>query len=111
VDDLTLKKRKAHENLLTTLDESMKNIFGKTTVEAVYYHLQKKYLIKLEDIPEKPHTFAKAIKEIFGEPGAEIIETLLVRDLCTKFGIKGQRKETDKLADCMDLLKIRHIEK
>lgn len=96
--------------MLSALDEGMKNIFGKTTAKAVYYHLQKQYLIRLEDIPERPHAFAKAIKEIFGKTGAEIIETFLVKDLCTKFEIKGQKREVNNIADCMDKLKIRQVE-
>lgn len=71
----------------------MKNIFGKNAAQAVYYHLEKRHLLKLEDIIEKPHTFSEAIKEMFGETGAEVIEALLVKDLCTKFRVEGQRKE------------------
>jgi hypothetical protein len=104
---IKIKKQKFHETLLSALDESLKNIFGETTAKAVYYHLQKGYLLKFQDIPEKPQTFAKAIREMFGETGAEVIETLLVRDLCAKFRIGEQKKEIGKLADCLDELKIR----
>lgn len=100
-----------HKKLLLVLDESIRNIFGETASKAVYYRLRKEYLLSLEDIPEKPQTFAKAIKEIFGETGAELIETLLVKDLRTKFEIEGKGKEIDKLADCMDQLKIVCIKK
>jgi len=108
---LAAKRDKFHKILLSTLDESMKNIFGENTVKAVYHHLQEGYLLKLEDIPKKPQTFAEAIKEIFGETGAEVIETLLVKDLCTKFKIKGQRKDIDRLVNCMDALNATCIEK
>lgn len=106
-----VKKDRFYKTLLSALDESMKNIFGENTAKAVYYHLREGHLLKLEDIPKKPQTFAKAIKEIFGAPGAEVIETLLVKDLCTKFRIKGQRKDIDRLVDCMHELKITCIEK
>ncbi|MDH5447814.1 MAG: DUF3227 domain-containing protein [Candidatus Bathyarchaeota archaeon] len=106
-----IKKDKFHKTLLFALDESIKNIFGKNTAQAVYYHLEKRHLLKLEDILEKPQTFSEAIKEMFGETGAEVIETLLVKDLRTKFRVKGQRKETGKLVDCLDGLKITCIEK
>ncbi len=105
------KRGKLNKKLLFALDESMKNIFGENTAKAVYYYLQEGYLLKLEDIPERPQTFAKAIKEIFGETGAEVIEALLVRDLCMKFKIKKRGKEVDKLVDCMDELKLMTIEK
>ena len=89
----------------------MKNIFGESTAHAVYYHLEKKHLLKLDDILEKPQTFSMAIKEMFGETGAEVIETLLVKDLCAKFKIRGQRKKTGKLVDCLDGLKVTCIKK
>lgn len=102
---MDIKKDKFNEKLLVVLDKSMKNIFGENTVNAVYYHLQKRYLIKLEDIPEKPQVFAEAIKEIFGATGADVIETFIVRDLCDKFRIGGQRKEISKLVDFLDEVK------
>ncbi len=105
------KKYNLNETLLSALDESLKSIFGESAAKAVYHYLQKGYLLKLEDIPEKPKTFARAIKEIFGETGAEVIEALLVKELCTKFRIEGRRKEIDKLADCMDELKVACTEK
>lgn len=107
---LGTKKHKPHKTLLSALDESMKNIFGESTAKAVYYHLKEGYLLKLEDIPKKPEAFAKAIKEMFGDTGAEVIETLLVKDLCTKFKIEGQKKEIDKLVDCLDEFKAKCIE-
>jgi len=110
-ESLAARRDRFYRTLLSALDESMKNIFGENTAKAVYYHLREGYLLKLEDIPTKPQTFAKAIKEIFGETGAEVIETLLVKDLCTKFRIKGQRKDIDRLVDCMHELKITCIEK
>lgn len=102
--------KRNQKKLLYVLDESMRNIFGETTAKAVYYHLQQGYLLKFEDIPEKPQIFAKAIREIFGEAGADVIETLLVRNLCEKFGVKGQGKGADRLADCMDEIKL-HVSK
>ena len=108
-EDLGSKKDKFHKTLLSALDESMKSIFGESTVQAVYYHLEKRHLLKFEDIPEKPKTFAKAIKEMFGETGAELIETLLVKDLCTKFRVSDQREGTDRLVECLDGLRVKCI--
>ncbi len=100
------KKDEFHVKLLGTLDKSMRDIFGETTVDAVYYHLRKRHLVKLEDILERPEIFAKAIKEIFGDTGADVIEALLVRSLCDEFGVTGHGKETVRLADCLDELKV-----
>ena len=96
--------------LLGILDKSMKSIFGDSTADAVYYYLQKRFLLKLDDIPERPQAFTNAIKEIFGETGADIIEALLVKDLCEKFQINTPAK-TNTLEDCLDELKISLLKK
>ncbi|UCB59809.1 MAG: DUF3227 domain-containing protein [Candidatus Bathyarchaeota archaeon] len=100
---------KVSEILLSALDESLKDIFGKTAAKAVYYHLRTQYLIGLEDIPKKPRLFAKAIREIFGGAGAEVIETLIVKDLCAKFRSSAQMLDICTLEDCMDKLKLRSV--
>lgn len=102
-----MKTRKgSREKLLDVLDESFKSIFGENTAKAVYYHLREGHLLKLEDIPEKPQGFAEALREIFGEAGAEVIETLLVKDICAKFGIEVHGKEIDRLADCIEEIRL-----
>jgi hypothetical protein len=105
-----LKTRKgSREKLLDVLDESFQSIFGENTAKAVYYHLREGHLLRFEDIPEKPQSFAKALEKIFGEAGAEVIETLLVKDIRAKFGIEVRgKRETDRLADCLE--EIRHQE-
>jgi hypothetical protein len=104
--NLEKRKDEFHTKLLVTLDRSMRDIFGEETVNAVYYHLRKKYLVKLEDIVEKPESFAKAIKEIFGNTGADVIEALLVKSLCDEFRVMGHRKEAVRLVDFLDELKV-----
>jgi hypothetical protein len=89
----------------------MESILGKSAVQAVYYHLEKSYLLKPEDIPEKPQVFAKAIKGIFGESGAEVIESLLVKDLLARLGVEGQGEESSNLVNWLDKLKNTHSKK
>ena len=107
--NLVTNKSKFHEKIVHTLGESMKEIFGQGTVEAVYYYLEKKSMAGPEDILEKPKTFVRATRELFGETGAEVIETLLVRDLRKKFRIDCERKVTIGLADCLDELKAKYL--
>ena len=104
--NLDKKKDEFYMKLLVTIDKSMRDIFGEETVNAVYYHLRKKHMVKLEDILEKPESFARAIKAIFGDTGADVIESLLVKSLSDELGVTGQRKETTGLVDCLDELKV-----
>ena len=87
----------------------MKNIFGDSATNAVYYHLQERYLLKREAILKSPETFVKAVREIFGEAGADVIEALLVKDLCIEFGVNACDQQ-GKFADCMNKLKGMLIE-
>ncbi|UCG36125.1 MAG: hypothetical protein JSV64_05765 [Candidatus Bathyarchaeota archaeon] len=98
------KEASSHEGILIALNESMEVIFGKRTVEAIYYYLEKKFLLKLEDIPRKSVAFTEAIAEMFGVEGASLIETMLVRDLSERFALKGTKEGLSTLSDCMSVL-------
>ena len=104
--DLESQREVVNKSLVSVLDESMRNIFGESTVKAVYYYLERKHLLRLEDVPKNPAEFMKAIREIFGDTGAEVIESFLVKDLCEKFRIDG--KVSKRLIECLDGLKWQH---
>jgi len=110
-DCLKAKKGELDKSLVVALDASMENIFGKSATKAVYYHLNKSYLLKHEEIHEKPQVFVKAMEEMFGERGAEVIEALLVKDLLAKLGIECQDKENNNLVDWLDKLKTKYSKK
>lgn len=69
------------------------------------HHLEKNYMMKLEDIPEKPKVFVRVLKKIFGEVGAEIVEALLMKDLYFNLGVKDCDDEASSLSDCFEKLK------
>ncbi len=98
------RKRKFKELLLSEIDESINQIFGKDTAKAVYYYLEENYSLKLADIPEKPKVFSEALESIFGKVGAEVIEALLIRDISSKFEVTHQRKEGCDFSDYVNEL-------
>lgn len=102
---LTVKKDKCENALLSVLDESMESIFGRSAAEAVFYHLDKCYMLKPEDILAKPEVFSSAIQAMFGEVGAEVIETLLVRDLLSRLKQDCDREGADEIMGWLDRLK------
>ncbi|MGQ9565513.1 MAG: NitrOD5 domain-containing protein [Candidatus Bathyarchaeales archaeon] len=99
------KKGESDKSLVVALYASMENVFGKSAAKAVYHYLNKSYLLRPEEIPEKPQVFVKAIEEMFGERGAEVIEALLVKDLLAKLDVECQEKENNNLVDWLDKLK------
>lgn len=97
-------KRKFKELLLVEIDRSMNQIFGRATVKTVYYYLEKNYSLKLKDIPEKPKVFSKALQSMFGKLGAEVIESLLIKTVSSKFEVAYQKKEGYEFSDYMSEL-------
>jgi len=110
-EDLNAQKSESYKTLVDALNQSLRSVFGKSATTAIYYYLEKKYQLKMEDILEKPLTFTKAIEEIFGKTGAEIVETLLTEELASKFGTKSKKIDTDNLVKCFNELKNIQLEK
>ena len=102
------KKNEPHETLQSALNQSLRFVFGESVTTVLCHHLEESYSLKLEDVVEAPKIFVKAIKDVFGEIGAEVVETLLVKDLITKFGIDNE-EEINNLIDCFDKLKTAHL--
>lgn len=95
---------KFREVLLSEINKGMADIFGEETAKAVYYHLDKNYSLKLEDIPKKPKIFSKALKNMFGKVGAKVIEVSLIKNLSSKFNLKYQKQGSVKFSDYMNEL-------
>lgn len=72
--------------LLQAVDESLASI-GESSKQAIYFHIEKSFRIRKEDIPQNIDVFAEAIKKIFGV-GADFLEILIMKRLHEK--IKGE---------------------
>ena len=70
--------------LLESIDEAF-SLLGESPKEAVYYHLEKTFNIKRQDIPQRIDEFADAIERIFGN-GAVILEIQIMKILFKKLG-------------------------
>jgi hypothetical protein len=70
--------------LLEAVDEGLSTL-GESSKQAIYFHLEKRFAIKKQEIPEKIKLFAYAIEKIFGL-GANFLEILIMRRLYEKLG-------------------------
>jgi len=70
--------------LLEAVDEGLASL-GDSAKHAVYFHLDKKFNIKKEEIPCKVEAFAEALEKIFG-PGANLLEILIMKRLYERIG-------------------------
>jgi hypothetical protein len=81
---LSRKKHKPTEDefkvaIIETVDESFSS-FSNLDKEAIYFHLEKAFKIKKQEIPCKIEGFADAIEQIFGV-GAKLIEIRIMKSL------------------------------
>lgn len=70
--------------LLEAVDETLA-LLGDSCRHAVYFHLEKTFKIRNQDIPLKFEEFVNAIEQIFGM-GAKIIEIQIMKCLHRKVG-------------------------
>ncbi|MEM3506709.1 MAG: hypothetical protein QW589_04010 [Candidatus Bathyarchaeia archaeon] len=71
--------------LIEAIDDGLLSL-GLSVRHAIYWHLEKKTLIKKAEIPYRLEVFLKGLHSIFG-PGASIIEMLIVKKLYEKLGL------------------------
>lgn len=81
--------------LLRSIDEAL-NSLGKTVSQAIYFHIENKFGIAKNEIPENLQQFQGGLKEIFGA-GAQFIEILIMKNLHTKVGCPQVTVKNKKL--------------
>jgi hypothetical protein len=64
--------------LLEAVDEGL-CILGESSKQAIYFHLERNFGIKKDEIPSKLEAFSGALEQIFGF-GANFIEISITRD-------------------------------
>lgn len=70
--------------LLEAIDEGLSSL-GESVKLSVYFHLQKSFHIRHEEIPERLGAFVQAVRNIFGV-GSGFLEVLILKKLYEKVG-------------------------
>ncbi len=70
--------RKGFDDLLLEAVDNALSSLGKSSKQAIYFHLAKSFDIKKEEIPNRLDDFAIAIERIFGL-GANFLEMLIIK--------------------------------
>jgi len=96
-----MKKLDFEKRLLEAVDHALLTI-GETPREAIYYHLEKGFKLRRENIPEDADEFSQALNNIFG-PGAEVIERLIVKNLFGRLNLNFEEKTRFKFVDYVSL--------
>jgi hypothetical protein len=70
--------------LLDAIDEGLSSL-GESSKQTIYYHLERSFNLRREDIPTRIIAFTQAIENIFGV-GANFVEILIMKKLYEKIG-------------------------
>jgi len=81
--------------LLGAIDEALKSL-GESVRQAMYFHIENKFSVARNEIPEKLQEFQGGLKEIFGT-GAQFIESLIIKNLHTRIGYPQVTAQCKKL--------------
>ena len=79
-------------NFKELLNEAVAEAFsslGESSKQAIFFHLEKNFHIKQQEISGNIEAFDFALKGVFGL-GAAFLETLIVRKICEKVGLAVQ---------------------
>ena len=70
-----------HSNLdsasIEVVEETLEEVFGRTTKNMIFSILVTKYNLEKYDIPRKPEVFRKMLEDFLGE-GGKVIENLII---------------------------------
>ena len=103
---MVMTEREFEENLIKLIDRKLNDLFGDTAASVIYSYLEKRLSLKLEDIPRNLETFTKGLNE-FLSSGALVIETIILKDLYSSFGLKFKQQITKdhEFVECINELK------
>ena len=80
--ELTLSRKDFDKLLLEAVDEGLSSM-GESSKQAIYFHLEKSFNIKRQEIPCKIKVFEHSVEKIFGL-GADFLEVLIMKRIHEK---------------------------
>ncbi|MBS7648241.1 MAG: hypothetical protein QXK89_09250 [Candidatus Bathyarchaeia archaeon] len=98
------REKHVNEVISGVAKEVMLSIFGRRGLESIIKVMKGKYGLDLDDIPEKPHTFSEALREIIGI-GSVIIEDLIIENLYIKVGLELRLRKNYNFPDYINEVK------
>lgn len=91
------------ELLLSAIDEALSSL-GESVKQSIYFHIEKKFSVAKDKIPQKLEEFQGGLEKIFGA-GAQFIEILIMKNLYSKVGlslkIDGEQLEFVRYVDAV----------
>jgi hypothetical protein len=82
---LATKSGEFNKLLVSTIDEAL-NSLGASVRQSIYFHIENKFSVARNEIPENLVEFQGGLEKIFGT-GARLIEILIMKNLHSKIGL------------------------
>ena len=79
-----------HDVLLEAVDEGLLAL-GESVRQAIYRHMDRRYSIRREDLPEKAGEFAEALRDMLGA-ASEVLLKYMARRLYAKLKLGYEEK-------------------
>ncbi len=76
---------------------------GKDGKRALRRYLEEDIGLKIQEIPQKPDLFCKGLNQVFGEQGADALETAIVQRLLASLRLDPKSKLT--LTEAISIIK------
>ena len=83
---MATKSQEFDKLLLSAIDEALNSI-GESVKQAIYFHIENKFSVTRNTIPENLAEFQGGLEKIFGT-GARFIEILIMKNLHSKIGLQ-----------------------
>jgi hypothetical protein len=83
-----LTERGFHELLLEAVDSALSSL-GASARQSIYFHLEKKFDITRDEIPDRVEDFDHGLERIFGA-GTRFLEVLIMKRLYEEMSSKGK---------------------
>jgi hypothetical protein len=93
------KSKDFEKLLLSSIDEAFLSL-GESSRQSIYFHLEKKFQISKNSIPENLPQFQEGLEKIFGI-GATFIEILIMKNLYMKIGHPFSMQKNE----CLEFIK------
>ena len=108
---MATKAREFDKILLIAIDEAL-NSLGESVKQSIYFHIEKKFSVARNEIPENLVEFQGGLEKIFGA-GARFIEILIMKNLHSKIGrtLVIEKSEQLEFVEYMDAAKEGFLKK
>lgn len=79
-------------------------MLGESVRGAIYYHIERTFHIRREQIPKRLEAFHEALQGMLGE-GAMVVERLIAKNLYAKLGLQFEQHGRGTLIDYVNYIR------